>query len=805
MKTKSNRPAHGLLIKNFLVLAALFAAVLGTKAEDTQATTRDLPAAKTDNSLPATIDLKPFYSNPFVTGAHTNTTTYLSLVGRRTYDGLPFDIEGRLVMDGQNDKGSPLVEGIKIGRKFEELHLIHTAQWHEYEGCTIALVRLHYADGTSDDLKIQYAVNVTANRLPSEAREILTDPNSKLIWRHPGPFGGDLRLIKTVLNNPSPEKEVASIDLISTHSRASYVLFAATVANHDSQRAVTPPMPLNDPDFHFDSAVKIQVVDAESGAAIVGADVYPWMSIDDVGLVVPPVLTDTNGNAVVEYPAKRVSNMGVRLSKEGYSAVGGNWQGGEIPTSITYRLKERKKLSGILVDSAGKPVAGVKVIGLEANSYLQLNETEIVDQRDDNNTVSTDSDGKFSVCFDADKFSVVASSPAGFALVASDNFKTNHTITLQPWGSVEGTLLHRGQPMTGRELLFSVGDGSTMQNLGTRTPATVDAKGHFLFPHVPTGDIRLMLKEPMVNRGWSSKELQTVEVKAGKTATAKITLDGRDVIGHWQRDASLPAEVILEQGGFYLRPNLTPPPLPKDLDSQEKIQKWYQEWIKTEAGKKFMIAQRQGGQLQIKSDGTLQGEAIPPGKYVLSGNFWGHAGQVAEVPNKEVVIPESSAGKSEVPFDLGEIVIQAVKHLKVGDTAPDFTVKTLDDQPLKLADFRGKYVLLDFWATWCGPCVGETPHMKAAYDAYGSDARFVMISLSLDQSTNLPKKFADKHDLKWIQGFLGDWSKDTVTKDYSVRGIPSIFLIGPDGKIMAQNLRGDGIKSAVGSALGKHP
>jgi hypothetical protein len=76
-----------------------------------------------------------------------------------------------------------------------------------------------------------------------------------------------------------------------------------------------------------------------------------------------------------------------------------------------------------------------------------------------------------------------------------------------------------------------------------------------------------------------------------------------------------------------------------------------------------------------------------------------------------------------------------------------------------------------------------------------------MISLSLDPKISAPEKFVHDNDIQWVQGFLGEWSKDTVTKDYAVFGIPSIFLIGPDGKIIAQNLREASIKQAVDSAL----
>lgn len=138
---------------------------------------------------------------------------------------------------------------------------------------------------------------------------------------------------------------------------------------------------------------------------------------------------------------------------------------------------------------------------------------------------------------------------------------------------------------------------------------------------------------------------------------------------------------------------------------------------------------------------------------------------------------------------------------QVGQMAPPFAVKTCDGRDLKLEDYKGKYVLLDFWATWCGPCRGETPNLKAVYEKYGKRDDFVMIGLSLDKETDKPLAYAKENGCEWVDGFLGDWGKDEVTKKYNVHGIPSIWLIGPEGKVLSNGLRGENIMQAVAAVL----
>jgi peroxiredoxin len=147
-------------------------------------------------------------------------------------------------------------------------------------------------------------------------------------------------------------------------------------------------------------------------------------------------------------------------------------------------------------------------------------------------------------------------------------------------------------------------------------------------------------------------------------------------------------------------------------------------------------------------------------------------------------------------------LVEDAKFAAIGTEAPDFVQQDQNGKDVKLSSFRGKYVLVDFWASWCGPCRQENPNVVNAYNKY-KDKNFTVFGVSLDRQKDPWLKAIKDDNLNWTQvSDLKFWN-NAVAVQYKIQSIPQNFLIDPNGIIVAKNLRGEDLQTRLAALLAK--
>ena len=562
---------------------------------------------------------------------------------------------------------------------------------------------------------------------------------------------------------------------------------------------------------------------------------------------VPSRLTAHSNGEFTVFFNKQAQAQAVLIEAEGYLPQASGFLG-VSSTNITVALKKGSGYGGTVLKSDGTAAANITVYltDMKNGVYVEGDQMAVRDRiYQGTKKTTTDAGGHFSFPPPADAYSVIVVDQAGYAEVPVDKLGSDGEIRLQPPALIEGQLFIGSQPGTNESVRIGLAFIPYMSHprnfaaLSFFGSTRTDGEGRFVFERVPPVAVEVYHEPKVRDVGQGTiAQSQTTKFFAQPGATHKLVLGGkgRPVIGRLEV-TGYDGKINFRQDVFALETVVPPPEAAPDLmalakafsgklrgldtdaekaaamadyeEQQRAAQSNQRAFYQTEAGREHYFKNRRFA-LNFAADGSFRVEDVPGGKYNLRIDLReGGAGfdrfnspQIAQL-QKEIEVPEAPGGRSDEPYDVGTLKMAARAVMKAGKAAPEFSTKTIDDQPLKLSDFKGKYVLLDFWATWCGPCVAETPNLKATWDEFKNDPRFAMVGLSLDPNVTAPRKYAQKNDLGWTHGFLGDWSATDIPAQFGVQGIPAIFLIGPDGKIIETGLRGDAIKQAVARALQK--
>ncbi len=440
---------------------------------------------------------------------------------------------------------------------------------------------------------------------------------------------------------------------------------------------------------------------------------------------------------------------------------------------FTFRLTRSEPIKGTIQKLDGSPAPDTVIYLVPADCDFWIHNGEVPNGQHEIHA-KAGPDGRFVLPPQKENYLLAALGDSGFAVAFRRDLRDGDIIRLEPWARITGTVKIDGKPAANFVLASHDEEPTPVAgepHLRHSMDITTDANGRFEMPRLKPG--RHIVGEFVPNgaerRSWFVN-MATLDAVSGKTHTLRIGELGRRITGR----------LAIPPGGHPMVRKASIEPARAKLRSPS-------------------IG------VQVFPDGSFRSRDLSPGDYVLriaihepppeNACGWG---RLIGAYSREFAV---SGNADDAPLDLGSLQPEKIagRPLNVGDLAPEFAVKTLDGKTLSLADFKAKFVLLDFWATWCAPCVAEMPTLEAVHKAFAGDPRLAMVSLSLDETPSDAATFVKSRKLKWHQACVGPESP--IVADYGASAIPATFLIGPDGKILAKGLRGEAVVKAVAEAL----
>jgi thiol-disulfide isomerase/thioredoxin len=451
-------------------------------------------------------------------------------------------------------------------------------------------------------------------------------------------------------------------------------------------------------------------------------------------------------------------------------------------------------LTGRVLDPRGQPVKDARV-------YLATHSQSLNNWADDHNTLTgdqkvlTDDQGRFSLPAQFERYTIVAVHDRGYAEAAFEPSRQPGELTLKDWAHLEGRLLQAGQPVAAAWIVFNpvrVLNG-VAPHIQDQISVKTDRDGRFVFTRVPPvkASVRAQLSV-WQDSALTSSQSVPLDIRPGEGVDLNLGGKGTMVKGRVLLSGDAAPKIDLHKSlNWLLRkaPGIEPPAEVRALGLNAR-DGWNHAWTTTQEGLALIECQ-ENYFVVIDKDGRFLISGVPAGDYDLALRLYEPPGDgclVSPVGGRIVRFQISEDAAHGPGVDLGDIAVKVALGPRAGEIVPDFAFADLTGKTMKLSALRGRYVLVDFWASWCVPCVANLPAIGKLHDTYGRDERLTILGVNLDDDSEQARTFVAREKLTWSQAFPGRvGDRDEILSRYAIGSVPAYLLIGPDGKLIERS------------------